>query len=377
MEETQEKSIVAYFKDVEDPRGKQGRQHLLIDIIVIAICAVVSGADDWNAIEDYGKSKEEMLKKHLSLPWGIPTHDTYNRVFSALKEEHWQEGFMSWMQDIVKSTAGKIVSIDGKCLRGSKDGNLGTTGLYMVSAWVHENELVLGASSVAEKSNEITAIPELIEMLLLEGAIVTIDAMGCQKAITKKITEAGADYVIALKSNQAKLYEDVKWLFETAANENDGVSESFASFDAQHGRYEDRHCTVINDISYLNAKGWSELKQVIKIDRHFEYPHTAKESQQTSYYLSSLDSSAQQALHVVRSHWGIENSQHWSLDVSFREDHSRIRAGHAAHNMGLLRRLALNLLKQDKSSKAGIKRKRFKAGLDDDYLFSVLATSIV
>lgn len=371
-----ERSIREYFKDLVDPRGKQGRQHLLIDVIVISICAVISGADDWNAIEDYGKKKEAMLREVLSLPYGIPSHDTYNRVFGVLDKEAWQAGFMRWMQAIVKTTVGKIVSIDGKCLRGSKDSKLARSGLYIVSAWVNENELVLGAKSVAEKSNEISAIPELLEMLVLKGAIVTIDAMGCQKDITKAICEAEADYVIALKANQGTLYEDVKWLFKTTETEAYPVVDSYESFDAEHGRYETRHCKVIKDLTYLKTKGWVNLKQVIKVDRCFEDKHSGKQSQESRYYLTSLASSAKQVLHLVRSHWGIENNQHWSLDVTFHEDHSRIRADHAAFNMGLLRRLALNLLKQETSFKAGLKRKRFSAAMDDDYLFTVLGIPI-
>lgn len=315
-----------------------------------------------------------MLKQFLELPHGIPSHDTFNRVFSSINPQAWQQCFTSWVQKLAVSMEGKVVAIDGKSVRASRDECLGRTALHLVSAWASENQLVLGQCAVEGKSNEITAIPELLAMLALSGSVVTIDAVGAQKDIPQSITQAEADYVVALKGNQGKLLDVFEQLFAYAQQEKLAL-DSAETFDAAHGRFETRRCSVSNDLSYLDVEGWSNLQGVIKVKRRFEYVTSGKHSAETHYYLTSLSCSAAEALKLVRTHWSIENAQHWVFDVAFREDRSRIRKGYAPQNMALLRRLALHLLKQDVSLKAGVKRKRFNAALDDSYLFSLLKLS--
>lgn len=375
MNEEQIGGIIEYIKELPDPRGRQGKLHKLSDIVVIAVCAVICGADDWDEIADYGQRKQALLKRFLALPNGIPSHDTFNRVLSRLDPEAWQQCFMQWVQDLAVSGAGQVVAIDGKSLRASRDESSNTSALHLVSAWASESQIVLGQCAVDGKRNEITAIPKLLERLVLAGSVVTIDAMGCQKGITRSISQAEADYVIALKANQGALFEDVQWLFSYAEQEQLAV-DSRETFDVAHGRYETRRCSVIHELSYLDTRGWTELKGVIKIEHHTEHPASGTCSNETRYYLSSLSCSAAEALRLVRSHWSTENVQHWILDVAFQEDRPRIRKDYAPQDMALLRRLALNLLKQDTSLKAGIKRKRFNAALDDSYLLSLLNNAV-
>lgn len=363
----QKVSFEEHFKDVADPRKKQKSiQHKLIDIIAITICATISGADSWDDIELYGKEKEKWLKTFLELPHGIPSHDTFSRVFALLDPEELRKSFIGWIKEISELTKGAIVSVDGKASRRSyRDKNY---PLHMVSAWAEKNKLVLGQIKTKEKSNEITAIPQLLELLALEGCIITIDAMGCQKDIAEKISEKGADYVLALKGNQENIHKEVKKIFK----EKEGQLEFFEEISVGHGRKEKRKCTriILKENALTQQAKWKNLNSIVKIES--ERIIKDKVTREARYYLSSLQVSHKKFNHIIRKHWGIENSLHWTLDMVFREDESRIRTGHAGENMAILRHLALNLLKQEKSLKRGVKAKRLKAGWDNNYLLKVL-----
>jgi predicted transposase YbfD/YdcC len=356
-----------YFAELRDPRIERNREHLLEEILLIAIAAVLSGAESWNDMADYGKSKQEWLKTFLSLPSGIPSHDTFNRVFTALDPEEMEKGFVDWVSSIAKLTAGEVVAIDGKTLCGTRE-----TGkkklVHLVSAWAEGNGLVLGQRKVDEKSNEITAIPKLLKALELAGAVVTIDAMGCQREIAQLIVEKKADYVLAVKDNQGLLAEQVRdsFLLLNAA----AVAEEV---DCGHGRVEQRRCTVIADLSMIEKSSeWASLKGLVRIQSERYHKVTGKTEREVRYYITSLKPDAARLNAVIRQHWGIENKLHWVLDVGFGEDLDRKRAGHSAQNFSLLNRIALNLLKQEQSLKRGIKGKRLKAAWDHPYLLKLL-----
>ncbi|MCH8745984.1 MAG: ISAs1 family transposase [Chloroflexi bacterium] len=374
MEETLAPSITSFFSVLEDPRPDHTRRHKLIDIMTIAICGVICGADSWVELEQFGKSKEEWLKGFLELPNGIPSHDTFGRVFALLDAQQFRDCFLAWVQAVSAVTRGQVIAIDGKTLRRSHDKSLGKSAIHMVSAWASENRLVLGQTKVAEKSNEITAIPELLALLDISGCIVTIDAMGCQKEIARLIIEDSGDYVLALKENQGQLYREVKELFE-----DEGLVASEGDFhetvNKGHGRLEHRRCWSIADqeyISYLNLKGeWRGLRSVAKVTG--ERRIGEKVSIESRYYISSLPGGAEQLLRAVREHWGIENSLHWVLDIAFREDESRVRKGHGPENLATMRHMALNLLRRETSSKGGVKARRLRAGWDETYLLKVLS----
>ncbi len=342
--------------------------------MTIAICGVICGADSWVELEQFGKSKEEWLKGFLELPNGIPSHDTFGRVFALLDAQQFRDCFLAWVQAVSAVTRGQVIAIDGKTLRRSHDKSLGKSAIHMVSAWASENRLVLGQTKVAEKSNEITAIPELLALLDISGCIVTIDAMGCQKEIARLIIEDSGDYVLALKENQGQLYREVKELFE-----DEGLVASEGDFhetvNKGHGRLEHRRCWSIADqeyISYLNLKGeWRGLRSVAKVTG--ERRIGEKVSIESRYYISSLPGGAEQLLRAVREHWGIENSLHWVLDIAFREDESRVRKGHGPENLATMRHMALNLLRRETSSKGGVKARRLRAGWDETYLLKVLS----
>lgn len=374
MEETLAPSITSFFSVLEDPRPDHTRRHKLIDIMTIAICGVICGADSWVELEQFGKSKEEWLKGFLELPNGIPSHDTFGRVFALLDAQQFRDCFLAWVQAVSAVTRGQVIAIDGKTLRRSHDKSLGKSAIHMVSAWASENRLVLGQTKVAEKSNEITAIPELLALLDISGCIVTIDAMGCQKEIARLIIEDSGDYVLALKENQGQLYREVKELFE-----DEGLVASEGDFhetvNKGHGRLEHRRCWSIADqeyISYLNLKGeWRGLRSVAKVTG--ERRIGEKVSIESRYYISSLPGGAEQLLRAVREHWGIENSLHWVLDIAFREDESRVRKGHGPENLATMRHMALNLLRRETSSKGGVKARRLRDGWDETYLLKVLS----
>ena len=365
-------SPLKHFADLHDPRAERTREHLLEEILLITIAAILSGANGWNEIEDYAHSKHVWFKSFLTLPSGIPSHDTFNRVFSALDPEELEKGFVAWVSSIAKLTAGEVVAIDGKTLRGasepSKKGPDKKAIVHMVSAWANTNSLVLGQRRVDEKSNEITAIPKLLDALELSGTVVTIDAMGCQRAIAEKIVAKKADYILAVKENQGHLLEEIKDSFQMLTA--DAVSEEI---DYGHGRVEQRICSVIADLSLLEKPlEWASLQGIVRIQSERFHKATGKTETEIRYYITSLEPDATRLNCSIRQHWGIENKLHWVLDVGFGEDLDRKRAGHAAQNYSVLNRIALNLLKQDKTSKRGIHGKRLKAGWDNDYLLHLL-----
>jgi predicted transposase YbfD/YdcC len=373
METKRSPALMDHFAEVEDPRIERQKRHQLIDIMVIAICAVLCGANDWVAVETFGKAKQAWFGRFLELPHGIASHDTFGRVFALLAPEQLQACFLSWIQAVAEVTAGQVVAIDGKTLRRSYDRRSAKAAIHMVSAWATQNRLVLGQLKTEEKSNEITAIPELLNVLDVQGCIVTIDAMGCQKAIAQQIVDQGADYVLALKENQGTLYADVTRLFQTADHTpSDGPSLSYyETHDEQHGRVEiRRHWTTDTLEGLTTADAWAQLSCVgrVEAERHVDGEVTIEQR----YYIASFASDAQQLAHAVRAHWGIEHGVHWVLDLAFREDESRVRTGHAPENLAVLRHIALNLLRRDTTTKLGIHNKRLKAGWDETYLAKVV-----
>ncbi len=356
-----------YFAELRDPRVERTREHLLEEILLMAIAAVLSGAGSWNEIEDYGKAKRPWFKGFLKLPGGIPSHDTFNRVISALDPAEMERGFAEWVVSIARLTAGEVVAIDGKALCGTREAGKKTL-VHMVSAWASANNLVLAQRKVDDKSNEITAIPKLLAALELGGTVVTIDAMGCQRSIAEKIVARNADYILAVKENQGHLLEEIKDSFQMLAA--DAVAEQI---DCGHGRVERRCCSVIADLSLVEmAAEWASLQGLVRIESERYHKATGKTEMEIRYYITSLKPDAERLNRAIRQHWGIENRLHWALDVSFGEDLDRKRARNAAQNFSLLNRIALNLLKQDKTCKLGIKGKRLKAGWDNDYLLQLL-----
>lgn len=366
-------SLLKHFETLEDPRTAYLIEHRLLDIVALTICAVVCGAEGWEDIEAYGRSKLEWLKTFLELPNGIPSHDTVSRVFARLAPSKLQECFVSWVKAIAQLSEGEVIAIDGKSVRHSYDKGKGKGAIHMVSAWANENRLALGQVKVADKSNEITAIPQLLDILDIQGCIVTIDAMGAQKEIAKQIIEQDADYVLSLKGNQGNLHEDVQQLFDWASKTDfkDIEHEVYQTIDKGHGRLEKRRYYLLGNVEHLvNAHQWVGLKRVgmVESERHIEGKPITTERR---YYLTSLDGGVERFARASRGHWGIENRLHWSLDVVFHEDNSRIRSDHSPENMTLIRKIALNLLSKE-SSKGSKKRKRLKAGWDNDFLIQVL-----
>ena len=370
-------SIVKHFGKVKDPRINRTKLHELLDIIIIAICGVICGADNWVDIELFGKAKIAWLKTFLKLPNGIPSHDTFGRVFAALNPQEFESSFMEWVQAINQLTQGQVIAVDGKQLRGSRDSGVGKNAIYMVSAWATENQLVLGQRKVDEKSNEITAIPKLLKLLEIKGCIVTVDAIGTQTKIAKTVIEQGGDYILAVKENQGHLYEDIHDLFEDNQRFNyAGIPHSYAKWvNKDHGRIEIRQCWTISDPEYLanirDLKRWQGLRTLVMILSERRIGDEVEV--QDRYFITSLESNAEKILRAKRSYWGIENCLHWELDIAFNEDHSRVRKDNAPHNFAILRHMALNLLKQEKTAKGGIKAKRLQCGWNMDYLLKVLA----
>jgi predicted transposase YbfD/YdcC len=337
---------------------------------------VICGADDWAEVELFGQSKEPWLRTFLGLPHGIPSHDTFGRVFRLLDPEQFAQRFRKWIAAVETVTAGEVVAVDGKTSRRSHDRLLGKAAIQMVSAWATENGLVLGQTKVAEHSNEITAIPELLDVLDLAGCIVTIDAAGCQQAIAQALVEGQADYVLALKENQPDLFAAVASSFDyaQATRWRDVDHDSYRTLSKGHGRIEVRRCWTISDPDYLfyvrQYADWPGLQTIVKV--HTERRVGTEVTETVRYFITSLGNDARQLLHAVRGHWKIENQLHWVLDVVFREDDSRVRKGHGAENFAILRHIALTLLRQERSVKIGVKGRRLKAALDDQYLLRVL-----
>lgn len=369
-------AIAEHFDKLEDPRKSYLNDHPLINILTIAICAIIAGAEGWVDIENYGNNKKDWLAKFLDLSNGIPSHDTFGRVFARLDPEQFRLGFLSWVQAVFNVTDEQVIAIDGKQLRRSHDKKLGKKAIHMVSAWATANHLVLGQVKVKTKSNEITAIPELLALLELSGCIVTIDGIGTQTEIADQIVKQGGDYLLPAKKNQKHLYEDIKLFFKLCQeNQFAKVDSTYhRTVDNSHGRLEIRQCWVISgeeSLAFLRNHGqWAKLQTIIMIQA--ERRVGKKVSRQTQYFISSLPNDARRILAAKRAHWGIENGLHWVLDIAFREDDSRVREGNSAENLAILRHMALNLLKQEKTAKGGIHAKRLQAGWNNSYLVKVL-----
>ncbi len=383
--------LFEHFGNLTDPRIDRNQDHKLLDIVGLSICGVICGADGWPEIEEFGKSKEPWLRSFLELPNGIPSHDTIGRVFARLLPGEVQQSFQRWIQSISERTGGELISIEGKTLRRSYDRNRDKAAIHMVSAWASENHLILGQVKTSEKSNEIMAIPCLLEVLALNGCIVTLDAMGCQTDIAAQIVEQGADYVLALKGNHGTVHEKVSSFFDhlhegeltpdpVVQEEEEPAPQpvvqeehisTLETVDGDHGRIEIRRYYQVSDVQWLAERSqWKGLQSVGMVEAERHIGETV--SVERRYYLSSLGLNVPQFAEAVRGQWSIENSVHWSLDVSFREDDCRIRTGHAPENFAVLRHIALNLLKNDTRCQRGIKTKRLKAGWDNDYLKSLL-----
>lgn len=365
-------AIKEYFAEVTDPRRREGT-YPLINFLVIAVCAVICGADDFVAIAEFGRAKKKFLAKFLDLSAGIPSHDRFNAIFRALKPAEFEKALLSWITALHEVTDGQVVAIDGKTLRRSYDTTSSKSAIHMVSAWATANHITLGQVVVDEKSNEITAIPKLLEMLEISGAMVTIDAMGCQTEIARDIVDGGADYVLAVKGNQPTLHDGLRFFFE------DHQGDDFARVNVRrhetheygHGRDEMRFyyvCPVPKDLR--DKERWRKLRAIgLAVNNTVR---DGKECIEYRYYILSTFPSARRFAEAVRNHWAIENRLHWQLDVTFQEDQSRVRKGHADANFSSLRRTALSLLKNNHTKKMGVKNKRLAAALGEDYLAEVL-----
>jgi predicted transposase YbfD/YdcC len=370
-------SINSHFATLEDPRCTYLNDHPFLNILVIALCAVIAGAEEWTEVEEFGRSKEEWLSRYLDMSKGIPSHDTFGRVFARLDPEQFQQCFLSWVQAVFAVAGGQMIAIDGKTVRHSYDKQGGKAAIHMVSAWASANQLVLGQVKVDDKSNEITAIPQLLSLLDVTGCIVTMDAMGCQKEIAQQIIDQGGDYLLAVKGNQGHLHEDIAFFFDLA--QQNGFSKVEHTYhqtvNSGHGRIETRQCWAISgqeNLAFLrDYQAWPNLRSILMIRSQRQLD--GQTSQYTHYFIASLATHAHHLLEAKRSHWSIENSLHWLLDVAFHEDDCRVRIGHAAQNLAILRHIALNLLKQEKTAKGGIKAKRLRAAWNQDYLLKVLS----
>ncbi len=377
MGKKKDSGLIDYLKDVPDPRIHRTREHHLIDILTIGVCCLISGGEGFNDMEVFGKSKIEWFSRFLELPNGIPSHDTFNRVFSAIDPKAFIECFIAWTDTLRSQLSKEIIAMDGKALRraGNKDASM----TYIVSAWATENGLTLGQIKVEDKSNEITAIPKLLNLLDLEGCIVTIDAMGCQKKIAKGIIDSDSDYVLALKGNQGTAHKEIQEYFDIIvpakymeqSTSSDHI-DFFKTVDNDHGRVETRRYWISNDLNWFEDKNkWNGLTSIAMVESVREIGNEC--SCERRYFLVSMDCDAELFAKACRGHWGVENPLHWTLDVTFKEDNSRARTGNAAENLAALRRLALNMLKKESSQKKlSVRGKRLRAGWDNEYLGKVL-----
>ena len=361
-------SIFQHFSRIEDPRINRQKKHQLQDIFFITLCAVICGADNWVSIEEFGKAKEDWFTGMLDLQHGIPSHDTLGDVFAAIDTEQFSQCFSDWVADLATLTEGQVIAIDGKCLRRSIDRASKKAAIYMVSAFAQKNSMVLGQVKVDYKSNEISAIPKLLSRLDIAGAIISIDAMGCQTKIAQQIVDQGADYVLSLKGNQGTLHEDVQTYFSSKLSPDVLIE----TYDGGHGRIETRSLRATAEIDWLKERhSWPGLQSIIAVTALRET--TEKATRETRYFVSSLSADNPARLeHAVRAHWAIENNLHWVLDIAFDEDRNRTRQGYSASNLAVIRHIAMNLIKNEKTSKVGVKTKRLKAGWDNKYLLKTI-----
>lgn len=371
MKEKANQGFLDFFSDLEDPRVERCKLHPLGEILLLTVCGVIAGCEGWDDLEDFGESKLEFLRQYLPYEHGIPSGDTLRRFFRAIDPKEFQSRFIEWVKSLQESVLpGRVIAFDGKTSRHSFDGE--KAALHLVSAFASEARLVLGQQKVSEKSNEITAIPELLKWLDVRGAIVTIDAMGCQKHIAEQIVNQGGDYVLGLKGNQGNLHDDVKIFFESEIKLKGIEQRLYEALDKGHGRIEKRVCIATDNIDWLKERhsGWSTLKSIICIKS--ERKVGQETTSENRYYVSSLSAEPEKLLHAIRQHWGIENSLHWVLDMSFGDDQSRIRKDHAPNNLAVIRHCALNMIQQIKTKRQTIKRLRKMAGWDDSVLKSIL-----
>jgi len=360
-------SILSFFSGIKDHRLDRKKEHHLIDIIAIAISSVICGAENWNEVEMYGKVREPWYRAFLELPNGIPSHDTFNRFFAQLDPLAFETCFKQWVASLVDITQVSLVGIDGKTIRGPRQ-NGPKSAIHMASAWASDHNAVLGQLKVTDKSNEITAIPKLLDALFLGDSLVSIDAMGCQRNIAAAIVAKKADYLLAVKENQKELYRDIEDTFRFSK-----PVEVISDIDAGHGRVETRKCTVVTDLSHIeNGENWKGLKSLVKLESERHIKATGKTETSTRYYISSKAATADYFQQNIRPHWAIENKPHWMLDVIFHEDQSRKRAGNAAQNFSLINKIALSILRNETSVKIGVKGRRLLAGWDNNFLLKIL-----
>lgn len=364
-----------HFGGMPDPRMERTRKHQLIDILFIAVCTIICGGESFTDMEEFGEAKQEWLGKYLELPHGIPSHDTFGRVFSLLDPQAFGDCFMGWAAALHEATKGEVIALDGKSLRHSFDTAAGQSALHLVSAWATENGIALGQMKVDGRSNEITALPELLKLLDVKGCVVTIDAMGCQKELAKQVIEQGGDYVFCLKGNQSNLHEEVQYFFKEAKEMKwqDVPYEYDKSLEKDHGRIELRRCWTVEDVAIewlAREDQWPGLASIAAIEAQRRIGR--KKTKETRYFISSLKGGAKQLMQAARKHWGIENSLFWVLDVTMNEDQSRIRKDHAPENMALLRRLVLNLIRKAKPAKKSVRGSIKRAGWDNSFLEAVL-----
>jgi predicted transposase YbfD/YdcC len=367
-----------YFMHVKDPRQQPKVKHLLNEVLFITVLAVIAGADDFNEIAEYAGKKQFWLKTFLKLPGGLPSHDTFNRVICMIDARQFQDSFIDWMHDIRSALpvlpGDDVISLDGKTVCNSENKTDHTKAIHMVSALASKYGLVLGQQKCNEKSNEITAIPALLKVLLVEGSIITIDAMGCQKNIAKTIRSKKADYILAVKGNQGNLYNEVKEMFEKVKKTefSSYIHQTDNQVDKDHGRIENRECVTIENLGWLfEIQQWEGIRSISKITA--TVLRNGKESVEERYYISSLPGNAAMINRAVRKHWHIENKLHWVLDVLFKEDYCRVRTGNGAENLTTIRKIALNTFKMDNSEPCSLKIKRKRAAWDDNYALMIIS----